>query len=356
MSKGIKNRQGAKQRYAMQVKKKVKKTTITKAAAGRARARVLYNGVAAPPPRPFGSKGGRVSLKAMDARLPIVAGLPRAVAPYAFIRTTAVIKMEGGQVGNRQDMLIFAPFRFYGAATGENQWLSWCGIRQSGADTDLVSGAAGIQPLLVPTNVLGSAAELVPSAMTVQVVNANGMNNANGTYLMARCNQGLHFGGTSATTWGDLKAQFVSYFSPRMLAAGKLALRGSKCSSYPIDMTEFSDFAPRANVVTTAWDSAFQPGALAPIVFVPNQASDATATSIQFLVTIEWRVRFDPLNPAVAAHDHHPITSDAAWDSLTRIMSTAGHGVEEMAEDVAEGGAIYTGVRAAATAAEFGLV
>lgn len=160
---------------------------------------------------------------------------------------------------------------------------------------------------------------------------------------MARVNQQLAMGGSPATlTWGDLAGQFLSFYSPRLLTGGKLSLRGVKCNSYPLDMSEYSNFQPiRQDVVTPfTWNSAIAPGALAPIVFMQN---NQTPQTLEFLITVEWRVRFDPGNPATASHIYHPTLTDRAWDDIIKATSSAGHGVEELAEVVADGGALIAG-------------
>ena len=120
-----------------------------------------------------------------------------------------------------------------------------------------------------------------------------------------------------------------------MLTGGKLALRGVKCSSYPLDMSEYSHFAPMLHFggEAFAWSTnALRPAALAPIVFVQENAQPKT---MQFLVTMEWRVRFDPANPATASHTYHETLPDECWNGVVKAASNAGHGVEELGEDAA---------------------
>lgn len=316
--------------------RKVRKDLVTKkksSVRGRAVGGVIYNGVAAGPKHAF---GGSTTKKphpvCLDARMPVTLGLPRAVAPYTVIRTSTIITANAGE------MMIFCPFRRCGPNVDNNDsWMNWCGVRQAAADNTLISGDAGITPLKMPLDGLGGAAEVVPSALTVQVVNGDALQQAGGTYMMGRVNQPLHFGGNNTTTWAKFGEEFVSYYAPRMLAAGKLAIRGVKCSAYPIDMSEYSSFKALTYSSATRWNADIMPGALTPIVLLPNQN---TINGITAFVTIEWRVRFDPLNPATASHTHHPTLSDEAWDGLIRGMSAAGHGVEEVAEAGAEAGAM----------------
>lgn len=328
---------------------KVKKKTKTKGNgyAAQSRARILYPGVGALPRRNFGTAvTTRANLKALDARIPRTLGLPRAVGPYTIIRTSTVI----ASASTSAFTYIFCPFlkRAPRAAGGygESAWTTWCGVRQEGAPGDVISGNNGIVPLLFPTADLGDAAEVCPASMTVQVVNSQSLQAASGTFVMARCNQSLAFGQHATKTWEDFGLQFKSFFNPRVLAGGKLALRGVKADSYPLNMKEYCDFSPIVRDINTTWSADYEPAALAPIVFIRNQAPSATA-DITFLVTMEWRVRFDPSNPAVASHTHHDTMSDEAWNSVIKAASCMGHGVEELTEDVAESGAMVAGARMA---------
>jgi hypothetical protein len=65
---------------------------------------------------------------------------------------------------------------------------------------------------------------------------------------------------------------------------------------------------------------------------------DGVQEELEFMVTIEWRVRFDPGNPATATHTHHDTLGDEAWNGLIRAACAVGHGVEELSEDVAAAG------------------
>jgi hypothetical protein len=188
---------------------------------------------------------------------------------------------------------------------------------------------------------LGEACEVVPASMTVQVMNPASLQSADGVFAMARVNQQLSLGGSPAgLTYREMAARVISFYSPRMLTGGKLAIRGVKCSAYPLDMNEYATFAPvHQSSGNSGWDSnGLRPAALSPIVFVQE---NAVPKQLEFMITIEWRVRFDPGNPATASHTYHETLSDEAWSGLIKSVSNAGSGVEELSEDVATlGGAI----------------
>nr|ASM94032.1 putative capsid [Barns Ness breadcrumb sponge weivirus-like virus 2] len=328
-------------------KKASSKKRVIKAVLKRARkkgnyaaskGRLLYNGVAAAPRKPFGSKTGNgksmASMKAcLNALVPKSLGLPRAVGPYTIIRTTTQFSWS-----KKSTVAIFAPFQD-NSPTGPT-WLSWAGITQQGLDTDAIGDPLGILPILMPTSELGAASEIVPASMTIQCMNGKNLQNADGIFYAARVNQGLNYGGSSVT-WGQLKAQIISYFSPRLMAGSKLALRGVTSHSYPLNMQEYSDFGPRSNISSTIWTPFFQPCALAPIVFIRGGEQDPdTATDLSFLITMEWRVRFDPLNPAAASHTYHEVTADSVWNGVIKSASSEGHGIVDTVEDISLTGAM----------------
>jgi len=221
--------------------------------------------------------------------------------------------------------------------------------------TKPIMDASNTRLFPLPLAELFSAAEAVPAALTVQIMNSESLQTGSGIYQMGRVNQQLYVGQdpTSTRTWLDLAAQCISFYSPRLLSAGRLALRGVKCSTYPLDMGEYSDFSgigDAANDQPVNMGPYLKPAALAPIVFInPGAAgnSDLTQPGIQALVTIEWRVRFDPGNPATASHTFHSVTPDQVWNGVVKTMSEAGHGVHDIAEDAADLGIGAAGLAAA---------
>ena len=315
---------------------KVKKGKRSKPARSTATV-VLAQGTAALPRSSFGSKvsGKRQNVgslvKCLDARLPRTLGLPRAVGPYTVIRTSTIISSSAR-------VIMFAPFMR--ESSSGKQWFNWCGVAD--VDTNLpVNGASNTTPITMPVDALGGAAEVVPAALTVQVMNPASLQNAAGMFAMGRVNQQLQIGG-STETWHAWKDRLVSFQSLRMMSGGKLALRGVKCSAAPLNMTEYADFASlyQTDGTNVTWTNFMQPSALTPIVFL--HANEATL-NMEFMVTIEWRVRFDPSHPASASHTHHDTLSDEAWNNVSRAMAYAGHGVEELSEDVSEAGAMGYG-------------
>lgn len=329
---------------ASKILKKVKKDLKLKRRGNTARrfvrrnaTSVLAQGAVTPPRRIFGtvtkanarSPNVRSLVKCLDARIPRTLGLPRAVGPYTVIRTTVLHQ-------SAQKFVMFSPFM--DVADSKPMWRSWCGVESVTSSSD-VRGTGNTAPIPMPLDGLGTACEVVPAALTVQVMNPDSVQTAHGIFAMVRMNQGMSLGGTPAgTTYDDMATRIIEYNSPRLLTGGRLALRGVKCSAYPLDMTEYSSFSPiKHGESDIEWNTQrIAPAALSPIVFINQNAN----TSIRFMVTIEWRVRFDPSNPAIATHVHHDTLSDEAWNQVVKTASSAGHGVEELAEDAAGDAAV----------------
>jgi hypothetical protein len=268
----------------------------------------------------------------LNARLPYHLGLPRPVGPYQVIRTTKLLSTTAG-------VCIFSPLLRRNTSTpGLPEWYQACGVHDVNYLAP-INGANNTTMIDMPLSALGGAAEVVPAAMTVQVMNARPLIEASGMFTMARVSQQLNLGGDTRT-WEAFKTQFDSFFRPRLLSGGKLALRGVSCNALPLDMTEYSTFAPMANAVAApgifTWSDVIAPGALSPIVFThPNPGADS---SITFLITIEWRVRFDPASAAAASHVYHPHTSDGLWGDIIKAGSDLGHGIVDIADVVADAG------------------
>jgi hypothetical protein len=279
--------------------------------------------------------------------------LPRAVGNYQVIRTTQVVDLA--QIATTtgtpiSKFLFFAPIesQSFGATTDE-RWISSCGIAGVGASVGGINAAYGIP--MDGIDALGLAATLVPSALTVQVMNPGALQSESGIAYIGRSSAQYDLAG-SARTWDQLGNQFVQFMAPRLCAAGKLVLRGVKVSSYPLDMSALSSFRPIRGYVNAYgaggvfnWTSdVIKPQGFAPIViYNPN------SIALQILVTMEWRVRFDPENPASSSHTYHGTATDAAWAGAVNALSSAGHGVVDIVEDMAEGAATAGGVAMAAS-------
>lgn len=296
--------------------------------------RVLAQGAGAFPNRPFGSKRSpglsvrRCMTQGLNARLPMHLGLPRPVGPYTPIRTSTLHTTSASVV-------IFCPMVHQsGSLGGMPVYYHACGVEDVDAAA-AINFTGNTRMIGMPMASLGSAADMAPAAMTVQVMNKAPLQAATGLFTMARVAQQLNLGGETRT-WDTFKDEFNSYFKPRLLTGGKLALRGVTCNAIPINMNEFSDFLPGKPAIAApfTWIADHAPSALSPIVFTQT----GTPTEISFLVTIEWRVRFDPFHPAAASHTFHPSTPDSVWNGIIGAASAAGHGVVDIADEVAEVG------------------
>lgn len=305
-------------------------------AATRARAtRVLAQGAGAITRQAFGARSARPGmsirrciLQGLNARLPMHLGLPRPVGPYQVIRTTKLHTTSS-------PVVIFCPLMQMTSLPDNPLWYQACGIEATSVGP--INDPGSTNMIDMPLSQIGSVAEMVPSAMTVQVMNKAPMQSASGLFTMARVNQQLALGGESRT-WATFKDEFDSFFKPRLLTGGKLALRGVTCNAVPINMNEYSHFACTQIPIpgSFSWTPGVAPSALSPIVFTRDLPITSEPPQISFLVTIEWRVRFDPFHPAAASHTFHPSTSDTVWNGVIAAASAAGHGVTDIADEVAD--------------------
>jgi len=175
---------------------------------------------------------------------------------------------------------------------------------------------------------------------------------------------------SSGKTWSEVGEEVISYFRPRVLTGGKLALRGVQMDSMPLSMSDVSDFRGLYKVdplvcspSSLVWDEAmnlqdiqgaaglndsqktfaadFHPEGWAPMVYYnPYNASKQPSErkEMTFLVTMEWRVRFDISNPASSSHVMHKPSTDSEWHSLIQKASNALPGVLDIVERVADTG------------------
>lgn len=299
---------------------------------------VLTPGVAATTRRPFGPRRRigrrprRVArmrvMQLLDAKLPHLLGLPRAVGPYTTLRTT---KFHN----SGSNFICFAPVR------SEEGWLNVCGFESTSLVLPIASNAStswiDMPPILGTLSTTDSFCNCVPSKLTVQVMSKGPLSTTNGIFAMGVASQAYKLGGSTSTyqAYGD---NFINYFSPRIISLPKLALRGVTASSYPLNMGEYCDFERQIYRGTSPflWTKAMEtnPCALAPIIIYRPDGGDG----LDFLITIEWRVRFDPTEAAAATHKHQPTWGDADWDHLCKSASDMGHGVFDIAESIANAG------------------
>jgi hypothetical protein len=288
--------------------------------------RVLATGVGATVPRAFGGKTGS-TLQCWDAKHPSHLPLPRAVGPYTTIRATKRVQINSvaNIIGSYQDYVQGS----YRAAWSEAIMVT------SDTSSDPINGPTNAFVHCVDLGGLGSAATLVPSALSVQIMCPTALQTATGIVYAGVMNTQADIAGRTEV-WDTYMEKFVQFQNPRLLAASKLALRGVQINSYPLNMSEVANFTPlrRDGDGAFSWTSEdFRPVGWAPIViFNPSEAA------LELLITIEYRVRFDLDHPASASHKHHPVATDSTWDRLSRGAAALGNGVLDIADVVANTG------------------
>jgi hypothetical protein len=259
--------------------------------------RVLAPGTGATVKKAFGgedtARQARSLIRSLNARLPMEPGLPRPVGPYTVVTTTRLIDMTHG-------FMIVSPV--LKKDSNGAHWLSSCAISAVDMASAVNAQNNSFTHSIPAPCELDSAAECVPSAVSIQVMNGNALQTTSGVIAIGRVNQQLHLDNEVAS-WSELGARFVSYYSPRLVSAPKLALRGVRCSAYPLNMDEYSHFAKiKQNQGVFSMDEFFSCGAFSPIVIYQT----GTITNLAVMVHIKWRVRFDPLHPATSTHTFHP--------------------------------------------------
>lgn len=325
-------------------KKKVKKQVLKKAPIRSKGAQVLAPGAGATTRRAFGSNGskhmsgqGGSALACWDAKLPAHLPLPRAVGPYLTIRTTK-------RFSTSDPLVVFGTFEHYGVPGAPNSlspnWDSLCAFSVPLAQMGNTPATAGntINGYCMDLAGFGNSAQAVPSAMTVQVMNPNS--------LQETC--GMIYGSVMTTqikpryatqTFNQMADGMVQFMNPRLMAAPKLALRGVQASSYPLNMAEVADFKD----LTYHTDGlkhidAFDGVGWAPIVFYNPDCGAHAGPALEYLVTTEWRVRFDTSNPAAAGHVTHRLASDSTWAATIDKAAKLGAGMIDIADVVANSG------------------
>lgn len=297
---------------------------------GRSRAdRQLAQGTGRAVQKPFLSAPRTLSLRGWDAFDHAHAALPRATGPYAVVRTTNLF-------GSSAKFVQFGSFQ----RITEAAWSNICAVED--VDVGQAVGGTGntrFRSVPIPGNSLvGSGLTCVPAAISVQIMNPQALQTTSGIVGAAVANTQLDLN-NRVETWNDISTEFISYFRPRLMSAGKLALRGVQLNSYPLNMSAVSDFLP----ITSTLDGStgqLNGSAVRSVGWAPMVVINENGVPLQYLVSIEWRVRFDIANPAVASHRHHGVTNDMSWNNMLTNAINMGNGVMDIVEKVASAGQV----------------
>jgi hypothetical protein len=334
----------------IRIKRKIAKRKKAPVERTRSRAdKVLAQGTGKTVAKAFGNSRG-AGVDAWDAFHPCHLPLPRAVGPYTVVRTSALMS-------SNSKVNLIGTFRRNTRNGIAGSW-STVGCLRSVFSGNPINGFENsfIQSVPFPgANVAGSGLSAVPSAISVQVMNSNPLQSTEGIVAGSVSHTQLDLNGRTET-WNDFTSEYISYMRPRLMSAGKLALRGVQMDSYPLNMNACSEFlpvTPSADGVFT-WNpddgpltlSGLSPAGWAPLVIINNGTPGALL--LTFLVTVEWRVRFDIGNPAVSSHTNHGVSTDTQWGHMVNTMVGRGHGVLDIVEKVANTGAAVLGAVQAA--------
>lgn len=269
--------------------------------------------------------------------------LPRPTGPYTIIRTTQLVTSDA-------PLMVFGP-------TWDDTKGEWTNLMAYGLldRTKSWSTANNVYQYTFESMKNGSwdAVQVTPAAFSVQLMNPGAL----------QTTSGIVYGGRIRTSWkvtdhgsdtGDTVAnQFISYNMPRLMASAKLAFRGTQTDAVPFNMSRLADFTqlhttdPGTTAVGSGtWDFAgFNP----QFYYNPNNLN------LQYLVCCEWRVRFDPSNPAQASHVQHTHANESIWMRCLHAAEAAGNGVIDIADRVAQTGNAIFGASASAYRAGRGM-
>lgn len=294
--------------------------------------RVQAQGTGCVAPVPFGGRRA-VGIQGWNAFSPAHLPLPRSVGPYCIVRTTTRLSAS-------EKFVTFAC-----TLSEQGQWQAVCGFAEG------VAGFSGAINAANNTTVFGTtfpglqatagttALTVVPSALSVQILNGNALQTTAGILAAGVVKTQMSLQGRTES-WDSYSGRFLSFMAPRLMSAGKLALKGVQINSYPLNMNVLSYFAtmdPTEYVGNITWNSG-SPYQIHPEGWAPISVLNTDGVELTYLVAQEWRVRFDLANPAASAHRHHGVTSDGLWDKMVSLASALGHGVQDLPEMIANVG------------------
>jgi len=288
-------------------------------------------------------------MRCWNASLPVHLPLPRAVGPYTVIRCTKRFSSDASVV-------LIGTFKYPSGAPNSvgDLWTNIVAVESVDA-TQAINSADNTKFQVLEGLELGRNATLVPSALTVQVMNPEALVGTSGIIYGSVLNVQGQTGGSTQTykQYGD---NVVNFQTPRLMSAGKIALRGVTANSYPLNMAQVAEFTQIALFTPVAggevWDvNKPQPSGWSPIVFYNGEETQSSRPKLEYLVSVEFRVRFGLTNPASASHRQHPVAADSVWSTMISTASSFGHGIADIAEVVANTGSAFANFAGAGRAA-----
>lgn len=296
--------------------------------------------------RPVHKGPSTPSHQCWNAFAPQHLALPRAVGEYTVTRGTR-------QISTNDKLIILGTFSYWegndGAISRPGFGGNWSDVVGLGTD-DLskTPGDIAWAPYKMPmlASGLGVHTQLTPSACSVQIMNGNALQATHGMLYTGKMKVQPQFAGDNVTTAGDIAGNFVSYMAPRLCSAAKLALRGVHIDAHPLNMNRLADFTqiyrgfPGSTTTPgqTAWTVGLSPTGFTPIVIYNPDAVD-----LNLLVCIEFRTRFDMMNPACGSHKYHKPSSDNTWADMIKRAADMGSGALDIADVVAKSG-LFQGI------------
>jgi hypothetical protein len=358
--RALKKKVGKKSKVAKKIKTASKARRAARSSNGSSH-RYPINGVGAVSGAPFGASSACRILQGLDATVPRHLTLPINVGPYTVVRTSTVVPFNqtttgfGVFRGDRLDVQSTEGPVPLTTLKKESGWLPICGFGGNGTASPTSSNTSffGIPQL----SELGKTASAVPAAVTVQIMNPGALATAAtaGILYIGAAKTQFRLQGASRT-WDAIGQDFVSYQSPRLCAASKLALRGVQVSAKPANIQELMDFdrvIPSLDTSTSPVTETYEYFTDSWITestnpsnketlqvrslkgFAPIMVYNPANVELQALVTIEWRVRFDSGHPAASTHQVHAASSTQKWDAVQRVSDAIGHGCNDIVEHVA---------------------
>jgi hypothetical protein len=311
----------------------------------------IKQGVGAVTSRPFGSSkprsgkgrggvGGGWSSSALNAFCPVHAPLPRAVGGYTVVRSTGILTVT-------EELTLFGTFENQTSGLLAEGGPYWSNIvaasnAQGGFNSLIDAQDNTVFKALTNLDAPGfNAAQLVPSAMSLQLMNPNALQTTSGIIMCGRAKNVLQLEGDTRT-WATLADELVSYTAPRLCAAGKLALRGVHGDLIPYNMSKLADFRPLSTATSPSFFGTWKATADSSTDlagFAPSFIYNPGRTPLNVLVCVEYRTRFDPSNPAHATHRTYTPTTDKSWSNMVKQAESLGHGFRDIVEVVASMGA-----------------
>lgn len=240
---------------------------------------------------------------------PLHVPLPVPTGPYTVVRTRRTY--------NSTERLSLFGTMDTKSSTGTD-WTNYVGISRGAAAWGTAIGTGTWNYITVPTPFsdgnAGGMVEVVPAAVSVQVVNPQSLTSASGTYYFGKLKSTLSQpAATDLRTTAQFADALLSFSNPKVVSGAKLAMTQMQLDAAPGNLSELANF----DSISIGPDVAATWGPVNDFAaFKPVYVYNPSGVELTYTICVEWRVRLDPFNPMHGSQTSYKPVDHSVWHAI----------------------------------------